>query len=123
MAEHKSREQELRARVASERGVSKGKRVRFSSWVRQEAVALAAAAGGSREQFAAEMGIGASSLGRWTATARSKSPKRTDCRFQKVAVEAPRASAAEGIVLTFGSGAKVTGLTIAQLRELVGVGA
>jgi transposase-like protein len=122
MADHKSREQELKARVASERAASKGKRVRHSSWVRKEAVALAAVAGGSREQFAAEMGIGASSLGRWTATA-SKGAKRSDGPFQKVSVEAPRASAAEEIVLTFASGAKVTGLTIAQLRALVGVDA
>lgn len=120
MAEHKSREQELKARVASERAAAKGKRVRFSAWVRQEAVALAATSAHSREQFAADMGIGATSLMRWAAAPRSKGAKRSERRFHKVSVQAPRPSAADGIVLTFASGAKVTGLTIAQLRELLG---
>lgn len=127
MSNDKSREQALKIRVASEREAAGNNRVRFSQWVRQEAVELVASSGIPRDRFAQEMGIGKTSLQRWVraAAAVTKSarrpPVRSTLRRVEIQSSTPAASDAATLELVFPCGARLVGLGLAELRQLLGV--
>ena len=118
MENERSREQVLKARVARERAMARkrGKRrVRFSMAVRQEAVALAATAGRARDQFALEIGISKTGLQRWRRTGAAL--------FRQVKVESECEATEELLAIVFPSGARLTGISWEQVRQLLGVSA
>lgn len=84
--------------------------------VRQEAVELAAASGRARDQFALAMGISKTGLQRWMTA------RRSGAAFHHVTVESESAATqSETVVITFPSGARLTGLSWDQVRQLLGV--
>src|SRR5215510_13366236 len=110
MSNDKSREQALKARVASEREVAGQRRVRFSQWVRQEAVDLVAASGLPRDRFAQEMGIGKTSLQRWVRDAPSgkRSARQSGrSKLRRVEIQSSTQPTAAGLELVFPSGARL----------------
>lgn len=127
MSNDKSREQALKSRVANEREAAGKKRVRFSPWVRQEAVELVAGSGIPRDRFAQEMGIGKTSLQRWVlaalAVTKSARPPSERSKLRRVKIQAatPTAGDAAMLQLVFPCGARVVGLGLADLRQLLGV--
>ena len=124
MANDKSREQALKARVASEREAAGKRRVRFSKWVRREAVELAVACGTPKDRFAEEMGIGKTSLRKWIGAADDAEPVRRSQppRLRRVAVQtSPLPAGMDSFDLVFPSGARVLGLNDVQLLRLLGV--
>src|SRR5688572_26294720 len=114
-----SREQVLKARITRERATARrrGKRrVRFSMVVRQEAVELAAASGRARDQFALDIGISKTGLQRWMTA------RRSGAAFHHVTVESESAATqGETVAITFPSGARLTGFSWEQVRQLLGV--
>jgi transposase-like protein len=110
MANDESRERVLKARVARERAAAGARRVRFSKWVRQEAVELVAAAGMSREQFAQEMGIGKTSLQRWVRAVhgRKRGQQRAATEFHHVVIASP--APASQFAISFPFGARLVGM-------------
>ena len=121
MANDESRERVLKARVARERAAAGERRVRFSKWVRQEAVELVVASGTSRDRFALEMGIGKTSLQRWVRAVHGRKPsqERGPAEFHHVVVASP-APAAQ-VAISFPSGARLVGLSWEQVLQLLGV--
>ena len=91
--------------------------MRFSMVVRQEAVDLAATSGRARDRLALEIGISKTALQRWTAMRRSGAAV-----FRRVEVEST-ATDSQGLVILFPSGARLTGLSWEQVRQLLGVSA
>lgn len=125
MSNDKSREQALKARVASEREAAGKRRVRFSQWVRQEAVELVVGSVLPRDRFAQEMGIGKTSLQRWVRDAPSgkkSTPQSGRSKLRRVEIQAstPPANVA-GLELVFPSGARLVGIGWADVRQLLGV--
>jgi transposase-like protein len=124
MTDDKSREQMLKARVASERAAAGRRRVRFSPWVRREAVELAVASGVPRDRFSQEMGIGKTSLRKWIRAAQSSGAARRGegARFRPVKVQSSTEPASGNMLaIVFPSGARLVGLSVAELRQLLGV--
>jgi hypothetical protein len=119
MENDRAREQVLKARVARERAIARkrGKRrVRFSMAVRQEAVALAATSGRAQDQFALEIGISKTGLQRWRRPGAAP--------FRQVKVESESAATEDqGLAIIFPSGARLTGFSWEQVRQLLGVSA
>jgi transposase-like protein len=123
MANDESRERVLKARVARERAAAGERRVRFSKWVRQEAVELVTASGTSRDRFAQEMGIGKTSLQRWVRAihGRKRGQQRATPAFHHVVVASP--APATQVAVVFPSGARLVGLGWEQVLQLLGVSA
>jgi transposase-like protein len=124
MTDGKSREQVLKARVATERAAAGRRRVRFSPWVRREAVELAVASELPRDRFSAEMGIGKTSLRKWISGAQSRRPAGgiKGSKFRQVKVQSStQPSSADTFAIVFPSGARLVGLRLAELHQLLGV--
>jgi transposase-like protein len=123
MAINKSKQQRLKERVSAERAAAGERRVRFSKQVQQEAVALAMTAQLPREELATAIGVGKTSLHAWiTAAHGSKRQRRTRAKLHRVEITggSPCEQTAE-LRLTFPSGAQLSGLSLLQLRALLGV--
>ena len=94
--------------------------MRFSKWLRQEAVDLLAISGRTRDEFAKEMGLAATSLQRWMLLHRVRELDVAPAGdFQRVTIESPVATA--DLAIVFPSGARLIGLSWQQVQELLGV--
>jgi transposase-like protein len=119
MANDESRERVFKARVARERAAAGERRIRFSKWVRQEAVELLVASGAKRGEFAKEMGLATTSVQRWLRAVDAKKGPRYEARgFRRMSVEGH--TGAGQLELVFPSGARLIGLSWQQVRELLG---
>jgi hypothetical protein len=119
MENERPREQVLKARVAGELAAARkrGKqRVRFSMMLRQEAVDLAAASGRARDQFALDIGISKTVLRRWMTTLQRRAPAFHHVKVQSESAATP----GESFAVVFPSGARLTGITWEQVRQLLG---
>lgn len=125
MAITKLREQRLKGRVSEERAAAGDRRVRFSKQIQQEAVALAMASKRSRDELATAIGVGKTSLHKWITAVhgsqRRRSRKTTLHRMEVTASEPSRQT--DELRLTFPSGVQLSGLSMTQLRALLGVSA
>jgi transposase-like protein len=123
MAITKSKQQRLKDRVSTERAAAGERRVRFSKQVQQEAVALAMAAEIPRGELATAIGVGKTSLHKWiTAVHGSKRRRRARTKLHRVEITGASPSAqTDELRLTFPSGAQLSGLSLVQLRGLLGV--
>lgn len=93
------------------------KRVRFSVAVQREAVALALTAGRGRDAFAVDMGLSKTALQKWV-----KASQRPAVAFHHVKVEAASTDIeTEPLVVVFPSGARLVGVSWAQVCQLLGV--
>lgn len=122
MEDDKSKEQDLKARVARERAAARKrgkKRVRFSLEVQREAVELASASGRARDAFALDMGLSKTALQRW-----AKAGPRRGGAFHHVKVEVGSTGTETApLVVVFPSGARLIGVSWEQVRQLLGVSA
>ena len=119
MANEDSRERVFKTRVARERAAAGERRIRFSKWVRQEAVELLVASGAKRAEFAKEMGLATTSVQRWLRAVDAKKPGPREARgFRRMTVESQAGTSQLEVV--FPSGARLTGLSLQQVRELLG---
>jgi transposase-like protein len=125
MAINKSKQQRLKDRVSAERTAAGEKRVRFSKQVQQEAVALAMAAKIPRDELAVSIGVGKTSLHKWIAAVHGGKRRRgTRAKLHRIEITSGSPSAqTEELRLTFPSGVQLSGLSLGQLRALLGVSA
>jgi transposase-like protein len=123
MAIDKSKQQRLKDRVSAERIAAGDKRVRFSKQVQQEAVALAVGSKIPRDELATAIGVGKTSLHKWIAAVHgSKRRRRARATLHRVEIAGGSPSGqAEELRLTFPSGVQLSGLSLVQLRILLGV--
>ncbi len=123
MAINKSKQQRLKDRVIAERTAAGEKRVRFSKQVQQEAVALATESKMPRDELATAIGVGKTSLHKWMTAAhggKRRRGKRSRLHRVEITGSSPGGQAEE-LRLTFPSGVQLSGLSLAQLRGLLGV--
>jgi transposase-like protein len=118
----------LRRRVDQERETSGPGRARFSKELKQEVVALLNSHGWGHRRVSKAMGLSESSIHRWAEklSPHGKNPHRTGGqKFKKATIveDATNRVAAEarasGLCLELSGGARVTGLTLAQVAELM----
>ena len=123
MAINKSKQQRLKDRVIAERAAAGDKRVRFSKQVQQEAVALATESKMPRDELATTIGVGKTSLHKWiTAAHRSKRRRGRRATLHRVSITGGSPGGqTEELRLTFPSGVQLSGLSLVQLRALLGV--
>lgn len=135
MSETRVEVQVLARKVAAERLAAAPQAVRFSKGLRQQVVAATRLPGQGRKGLAGQLGLSASVIQNWIAMERRASkpvpvpvpvptakPKMTQPRLQRVTVEPSPSSPSGGLQLVFPSGVRLIGLTLQQLRELVGAG-
>ena len=126
MAINKSKQQRLKDRVSAERTAAGEKRVRFSKQVQQEAVELALESKVRRDDLATAIGVGKTSLHKWIAAVHGSKRRRRGPRTTLHRVEITGGAAGgqtEVLRLTFPSGVQLSGLSLVQLRMLLGVSA
>ena len=130
MEKSTSKEQAIARRVAAERKAAGTQRVRFSVELRRDAAALAAASARSRGEVATTLGLGRTLLQSWVMAEHgpvrrkrgaAKKPGRRKPMLQRVAITATTGAADGSLELVFPSGARLPGLTLKQLRTLLGV--
>lgn len=125
MAINKSKQQQLKDRVSAERTAAGDRRVRFSKQVQQAAVALAMAGQIPRDELATAIGVGKTSLHKWIAAVHGGKRRRgTRATLHRVEITSGSPSGQmEELRLTFPSGVQLSGLSLVQLRTLLGVSA
>lgn len=111
-------EERLKRQVVSERSAAGEQRVRFSKGLRAEVVKLVGQRG-SQEQVAQALGLGRTTIHTWVATARTKSQKVEPAKLERVVVRDATVTVSSKLELVFPSGARVLGLGIEQLAELL----
>lgn len=116
----------LRRRVEKERAEAEPGRIRFSEPLKREVVQLSKRAEWGRARLSEALGIAPSALFRWCKQMQPSKPSAPEggapSRFRQVRVVPSKPTASEGVVtLELKSGAKVHGLTVAQLAELLEV--
>jgi transposase-like protein len=92
--------------------------------VRREAVELAVASELPRDRFSAEMGIGKTSLRKWISGAQSSRPAggTKGSKFRQLKVQpSMQPPSTDTFAIVFPSGARLVGLRLAELRQLLGV--
>jgi transposase-like protein len=126
----------LRRRVDQERETSGPGRARFSKELKQEVVALLNSHGWGHRRVSKAMGLSESSIHRWAEkfSPHGKNPHRTGGpKFKKAMIvedgttmivedgtkRVAAEASASGLCLELGCGARVTGLTLAQVAELM----
>jgi len=108
--------QALRRRVNAERRTAGDKRVRFSDGLKADVLEALERLGWGQERLGNAVGISPSVLGYWA----SKRPTRGGVgRLRKVRVAAEPPASSRSIDLVFPGGARVSGLTMADLAQLV----
>jgi transposase-like protein len=115
--------EDLKRRIAAERGGSHPKRARFSPQLKADVARFVLKSEMTREQTAKSLGLGKSTLEKWrvrSAKAVKTSKPRARARFKEVRVVKSGPVTARLLELVFPSGARVTGLTVAEVAELVG---
>lgn len=105
----------LRRRVNAEREAASGARVRFSEKLRADVSALLRGGDWGGTRLGEALGLSPSLVDRW-----SKGAKRASGRLRRVTVTAAVEAEAE-LSLEFPSGARVRGLTMTQLAQLLEV--
>lgn len=118
----------LKRRVQQERETSGGSRARFSNELKREVAELLNTRGWGHRRVSKALGLSESSIHRWAekVAPRAKNQQRAvEPKFKRatiVKVDARRAvaPATRGtLCLEFPCGARVTGLTISQVAELM----
>lgn len=133
MEDSSSEEEALARRIAKERKAAGKRRVSFSVGLRRQAAALAETSLRPRGEIAATLGLSRSLLQRWVMAEQGVvRPKRGKinaahetgphkAELQRVAISGATTDGDESLQLVFPSGARLAGLTLAQIRSLLGV--
>lgn len=106
---------ELRRRVDAERRVSGNRAVRYSAELRRDMLALLEGPEWTQTGLASATGISASVIQNWR---KATTPRKSEGSLQRVYVTPPQAPSEE-LELVFPSGARVRGLTLAQVAALL----
>jgi transposase-like protein len=124
-----ARVEALKRRVQQERELSSGRRrPRFSKALKQEVVALLNTRGWGHRRVSKALGLSESSIHRWAEklSPRGKNGRQTTTSFKRVAVvdakatKSQHAESSDGsLCLELAGGARVTGLTLSQVAELL----
>jgi len=119
----------LKRRVQQERELSSSKRrPRFSKALKQEVVALLSTRGWGHRRVSKALGLSESSIHRWAEklSPRRKKKCQTTTPFKRVAVMGAKATKSQhaessdsSLCLELAGGARVTGLTLSQVAELM----
>lgn len=118
----------LRRRVEQERETSGPGRATFSKELKQEVVELLNSRGWGHRRVSKALGLSESSIHRWAEklSPRGENPPRTSAsKFKKVAIIETKAkrvtpeATAGRLCLELPCGSRVTGLTLAQVAELM----
>ena len=132
MENSSAKERQLARRVAAERKAAGSRKARFSVELRRDAAALVVASSQPRGEVAKALGLSRTVLQSWVmsehgrvrkprrAVEKPRAKKPTLQRFTIASTEA--AARREALDLVFPSGARVVGLTLSQVRALLGGG-
>ena len=113
----------LRRRIEAERAACAPNRVKYSDGIRREVLSQMKRMGWGANRMGNELGVACSVLSRWVQLAddRGRRPRSRSSRSRKmvkVALLGGVSPAGEGFVLEFPSGAKVSGLSYEQVKDL-----
>jgi hypothetical protein len=110
----------LRLQIDRERRAANGP-VRFSAQLRAEVVNFMKASGMSGPELSRSLSLAKSILHRWAA-AGDGSGKATPSKLRRVEIVNTSRTVDTGAVIVFPTGARIEGLTLAQIRALLGGG-
>ena len=110
----------LRRRVEKEQRAASG-RVRYSARLREDVVSFIEQSGMSRTRVAELLSLSETGLHRWLQKSRETVGRDRGTRLQRVEVVADKPSREEqALELVFPNGARVIGLSIKHVSELLG---
>lgn len=120
-----TRVEALRRRVQQERETSGLSRPRFSKQLKREVAELISARGWSDGRASKALGLSESSIQRWAKRGTKSKPRVNASDFKKVAIVETKAERVTpdvtggALSLELPCGSRVTGLTLAQVAELM----
>ena len=116
----KKRAAALQVRIGKEREASGG-RVRFTPRLRADVVSFARLSGLSRAELSEQLSLAESILHRWLSTTGAARAKKT-IKLRRLKIVDPQPAIESRAAVVFPSGARLEGLSLKQIRALLGGG-